>query len=49
MMKNKRVLMVVGGLILVLVLVAARVEPAKSENPSSLSQPPPHCHDPVIG
>ena len=26
-----------------------RVEPAKSENPSSLSQPPPHCHEPVIG
>jgi hypothetical protein len=26
-----------------------RVEPAKSEKPSSLSQPPPHCQAPVIG
>src|SRR6056297_342659 len=25
------------------------VEPAKSENPASDSQPPPHCHDPEIG
>src|SRR6056297_4108707 len=25
------------------------VEPAKSEKPISDSQPPPHCHDPVIG
>ena len=26
-----------------------RVEPAKSEKPMTDSQPPPHCHDPVIG
>ena len=26
-----------------------RVEPAKSEKASLPSQPPPHCHDPVIG
>src|SRR6056297_2542518 len=25
------------------------LEPAKSENPASDSQPPPHCHDPEIG
>ena len=25
------------------------VDPAKSEKPSSDSQPPPHCHDPEIG
>src|SRR5919106_4752416 len=26
-----------------------RVDPAKSEKPISLSQPPPHCQEPVIG
>src|ERR671918_3222334 len=26
-----------------------RVEPAKSEKPISLSQPPPHCQAPLIG
>ena len=26
-----------------------KVEPAKSENPISLNQPPPHCHEPAIG
>src|SRR6056297_964133 len=25
------------------------VEPAKSENPASANQPPPHCHEPEIG
>lgn len=25
------------------------VEPAKSEKPISLSQPPPHCQEPWIG
>ena len=26
-----------------------KVEPAKSEKPISLNQPPPHCHEPAIG